>query len=205
MPLLSCLPSSLLLGLPLGQLNLRHSCPRSCPLGQSGSWQRCWKVLNSMFACMLPLSLYFVAVQSWSRIQLFVTPWPAARQAPLSSTLSRSLLKFMSIESVMLSKHLILCRFPSIRVFSNEAALCIGGQTIGASAAATVLPMDIQGWYPSGLTGFISLQSKGVSRVFSSTMVWKHQFFGTQSSLWSNSHIRTRLLENRFDDTDLCR
>ena len=70
-----------------------------------------------------------------------------------------------------------------------------GGQSIGASALASVLPMNILDWFPLGLTGLISLQSKGLSRVFSSTTVQKHQFFGAQPSLWSNSHIRTWLLE----------
>ena len=70
-----------------------------------------------------------------------------------------------------------------------------GGQSIGASASASVLPMSIQGWFPLGLTGLISLKSKGLSRVFSNTTVQKHQFFGAQPSLWSNSHIHTRLLE----------
>ena len=71
------------------------------------------------------------------------------------------------------------------------------GQDIRVSASASVLPMNIQGWFPLGLTGLISLQSKGLSRVFSSTTVQKHQFFGSQSSLQSNSHIHTRLLEKQ--------
>ena len=79
--------------------------------------------------------------------------------------------------------------FPSIRVFSSESALPSGGQGIGASASASVLPMNIQGWLPWGWTGRISLLSKGPSRVFSSTTVWKHWFFSSQPSLWSNSHI----------------
>ena len=79
-----------------------------------------------------------------------------------------------------------------------------GRQSIGA--LAWVLPMNIQSWFPLGLTGLISLQSKGLSRVFSSTTVWKHQFFGAQPSLWSNSHIHTWLLEKNhsFNYTDLC-
>jgi len=76
--------------------------------------------------------------------------------------------------------------FPSIRVFSSESALCI---------SATVLPVNIQGWFPLILTSLISLQSKGLSRVFSHTIDQKHQFFGAQPSLWSNSHICTWLLE----------
>ena len=70
-----------------------------------------------------------------------------------------------------------------------------GGHSIGVSASTSILPMNIQGWFPLGLAGLMSLQSKGLSRVFSSTTVQKHQFFGAQTSLWSNSHIRTWLLE----------
>ena len=109
----------------------------------------------------------------------------------------------MSIESVMPSSHLILCCplllppaiFPSIRVFSNESVLCSGGQSTGVSASASVFPMNIQDWFPLGLNGLISLQSKGLSRVFSNTTVQKHQFFSTQLSLWSDSYIHTWLLE----------
>ena len=81
--------------------------------------------------------------------------------------------------------------FPSIRVFSNELTVVSGGQSIGVLVSATVLPINIQGWFPFGLTGLISLQSKGLSEVFSSTTVWKHQFFGLQPYLWFNSHICT--------------
>ena len=77
----------------------------------------------------------------------------------------------------------------------NELALRIGGQSTGASASASVLPMNIQHLFPLGLTGLISSQSKGLSEVFSNTTVWKHHFFSTQPSLWSNSHIHTWLLE----------
>ena len=109
----------------------------------------------------------------------------------------------MSIESVMLSNHLILCCpllllpsvFPSSKVFYNESPLHLGGQCIGASASASVLPVNIQGWFPFGLTALISLLSKGLSRVFSSTTIWKHQFFGSQPSLWFSYHIHTWLLE----------
>ena len=70
-----------------------------------------------------------------------------------------------------------------------------GGQSIGVSASASVLPMTFQDWFPLGWTGWISLQSKGLSRVFSNTTVQKHQFFGAQPTLWSSSHIHTWLLE----------
>ena len=102
---------------------------------------------------------------------------------------SPSSLKLMSIELVMPSNHLILCRplllppsiFPSIRVFSNEF-FASGGQSIGVSASTSVLPMNIQDWFSLGWTGWISLQSKGLSTVFSDTIVQKHQFFSTPSS-----------------------
>ena len=131
------------------------------------------------------------SVQSLSHVQLFATPWTAAHQASLPITNSWSLLKLMSIESVMPSNHLILCHpllllpsiFPSIRVFSNKSVFASGGQSIGASASASVLPMNIQDWFPLGLTGLISLQSKGLSRVFSNTTVQKHQFFGARLSI----------------------
>ena len=127
------------------------------------------------------------SVQSLSHVWVFATPWTAAHQASLSITNSWSLLKLMSIESVMPSNHLILCHslllppsiFPSIRVFSNES----GGQSIGISASASVLPMNIQDSFPLGWTGWISLQSEGLSRVFSSITVQSNQFFGTQPSL----------------------
>ena len=124
--------------------------------------------------------------------RLFATPWIAARQASLSITNSRSLLKLMSIASVMPSNHFILCRplllllsiFPSIRVFSSELVLhSSGGQCIGVSASASVLPMNIQDWFSLGLTSWISLQFKGLSRVFSNSKVQKHEFFSTQLSL----------------------
>ena len=110
-------------------------------------------------------------VQSLSRLRLFLTPWTAAHQASLSITNSRSSPKLMSIESMMPSSHLILCRPflllppipPSIRVFSNESALCIRWQSIGVSASTSVLPMNIQDWFPLGWMGWIFLQSKGLS------------------------------------------
>ena len=137
------------------------------------------------------IKIQFSSVQSFSRVPLFVNPWAAACQASLSVTNSRTLPKLMSIKSVMPSSHLILCRpllllpsiFPSIRVFSNESALRMRLPNIGVSASTSVLPMNTQGWSPSEWTGWISLQSKGLSRVFSNTTVQKHQFFSTQLSL----------------------
>ena len=140
-----------------------------------------------------------VVVQSLSHVQLFATPWTAACQASLSFTIAQSLLKLMSIESVMPSNHLILCHpfllLPSFfpRVFSRVSWLFAScGQSIGASVSESVLPMYVQDWFPSGLTGLISML---LSTVFPSITIWKHQFFGAQPSLGYNSHIYTWLLE----------
>ena len=123
--------------------------------------RRCWSKVE--------FELYqFSSVQSLSRVRLFATPWIAARQASLSITSSQSLLKLMSVESVMPSSHLIFCRLlllvapipPSIRVFSNESTLCIRWRSIGVSASASVLPVNTQDWSPLGWTGWISLQPK---------------------------------------------
>ena len=144
----------------------------------------------------------FSSVQSLSCVWLFATPWIAARQASLSITNSRSSLRLTSIELVMPYSYLILCHPlvlrppvpPSIRVFSNESIFAWGGQSIGVSALPSVLPKNIQDWSPLEWTGWIS-QFKGLTRVFSSTTVQKHQFFGTQLSSQFNSHIHTWLLE----------
>ena len=123
-----------------------------------------------------------VVVQLLSHAQLFATPWTAALQASLSFTISQNLFKLMSMGSMMPSNHLVLCHpllllpsiFPSIRIFSMSWLFASGGQSIGTSAS--VFPMNIRSWFPLGWTGLISLQSKGLSRVFSSTPVWKHQW-----------------------------
>ena len=126
-----------------------------------------------------------------------MSPWTAARQASLPLTISQRMLKFMSIEPVMLSNHLILSLplfilpsiFPSIRVFSKSKLFISGGQSIGASAP--VLPMNIQGWFPLGLTGLISSLSNGLSRVFSSATIWKQQFFSSQPSTYGPAPTST--------------
>jgi len=141
-------------------------------------------------------SVQFSSIQSLSHVGPFATPWTAARQAFLSITNSRSLLKLISFKSVMPSNHLILCHplllppsiFPSIRLlikktpnkesFQMSQFFPLGGQGTGISISASVLPMNIQDWSPLGWTGWISLQSKGLSRVFFNTTFQKHQFFG---------------------------
>ena len=147
----------------------------------------CALTLGHIFLAPYALSVWFssIAQSFW----FFETPWTAAHQASLSITNSWSPPKPMSTESVMPSNHLILCRllllpsiFPSVMVFSNKL-FTSGGQSIGVSASASVLPMNTQDWSPLESTGWISLQSKGLSRVFSNTTVQKHQFFGIQLSL----------------------
>ena len=141
----------------------------------------------------------FGSVQSLSRVQLFATPWIAARQASLSIANFWSSPKLVCIESVMPSGRLILCHPllllppipPSIRVFPVSQLFAWGGQSIGVSASVSVLPMNIQDWSLLGWTVWISLQSTGLSGVFSNTTVQKHPFFGAQLSSQSNSHIHT--------------
>ena len=139
---------------------------------------------------------------SLSRVQLFVTPLTAAPQASCPSlspgvcsnscplwqwchpTISSSVIPFSSC----------LPSLPASGSFPVSQLFTSGGQSIGASTSALVFPMNIQGWFPLGLIGLISLLYKGLSRGFSKTTVQKHQFFGAQPSLWSNSHIHTWLL-----------
>ena len=136
-----------------------------------------------------------VAVQSLSYVQFFATPWTVGCQASLSFTTSQSMLKLMSIESVMPSNRLILCcpllllpsMFPVSRSFQMSWLLASGGQIFAVSASASVLPRDIQGWFPLEWPDWISLQYKGLWRVFSNTTVQKHQLFGAQPSLLLNS------------------
>ena len=157
-------------------------------------------ILFSLQHCILNQSVQFSQL---SRVQLFATPWIAARQASLSISNYRSLLKLMSIESVMSSSHLTLCHplllltlsLPASGSFPQSQLSAWGGQSIGVSASASVLPVNTRDWSPLGWTGWISLQSKGLSRVFSNTTVQKHQFFSTQLSSQSNSHIHTWPLE----------
>ena len=129
--------------------------------------------------------------QSLSHVQLFATPWNAVHQASLSITLSQSLLKLMSIESVMPSNHLTsivpfsscLQSFPASGSFPMSHFYTSGGQSIGVFASASVLSMNIQDCFPLGWTDLISLQSKGLSTVFSNTTVQNHQFFNAKISL----------------------
>ena len=102
---------------------------------------------------------------------------------------------YLTISSSVAHFSFCLQSFQASGSFSMSQLFNSGGQIIGASASAAVLPMNIQDWFPLRVTGLISLQFKGLSRVFSSTTIWKHQFFGIQPALWSDSHIHTWLLE----------
>ena len=147
--------------------------------------------------CILPIALCewlypLSSVRLLSCVQLFATPWTAAHQASLSITNSWSPFKLMSIESVMPSNHLIFCRpflllpsiFPSIRAFTNESTLRIRGPKYWSFSFISPSNEDPGLVYiPLGWTDWISLQSKGLSRIFSSTTVQKHQFFCTHPSL----------------------
>jgi len=141
------------------------------------------------FHVLTPATCEYVIVESLSCAQLSAPPWTTAHQAPLSSTISWSLLRFMFIGSVMLYSHLILCCplllslvFPSIRVFSSESALHIRWPEYWSFSFSISLSNEYSGWFPLGLTVLISFQSKGLWRVFSSTTIWKHQFFMVQLS-----------------------
>ena len=185
---------------------MRHTCY---------DWKSGWgkmQLLWSPWAQLIknpPAMQEFSSVQSLSCVQLFATPWIAARQASPSITNSRSSLRLTSIESVMPSSHLILCRPllllppipPSIRVFSNESTLHIRCPEYWSFSFGIIPSKEIPGLISFRMdwldllavqgTGWISLQSKGLSRVFSNTTVQKHQFFGAQPSWQSNSHIHT--------------
>ena len=144
-----------------------------------------------------------IVVHSLSHVWPFATPWTEACQASLSFAISQSSLKFMSIESVMPSNDLILCHpllllpsvFPSIRVFSSELALHTRWSKYWSFSFGISPSKEYSGLISLGLTGLVSLLSRGFSRVFFSTTIQKHQFFGAQFSLWSNSYIHTWLLE----------
>ena len=179
-----------------------------CRLYNISFWKKCLLIfwlynslpvylLKSTFGClrvlafMNEISINHVQVLccsfEWpSHIWLILTPWNAAHRASLSFTISKCLLKFMSIELVLPYNHLFL---------PMSQPLASGGQNVAASASASVLPINIQSWFPLGLTGLISLLSKRLSIVFSSTTIWKHKSFGVQPYLWSNFHIQIWLLE----------
>ena len=145
-------------------------------------------------------TLFFVTVQSVSHVRLFATPWSSARQASLSFTVSWSLLKLMSIESVMPSNHLILCHppfssstqsFPASGSFLMSWLFPSGGQSTGASASELVLPMNIQGWFPLGLTSLIHFLV--ANKIISNTKRTSRFHFKTMYSLPISHNARNTL------------
>ena len=149
------------------------------------------------------VSITFFVVQLLIPVRLFVNRWTSAHPLPYSSlspgvcsnSCSLSWWCYPTISSSVAPFSFCLQSFQASGSFLMSWLFASGGQSIGASASTSVLPMNIQNWFPLGLTGLISLLSKGLSRVFSSSIVQKRQFFGTQPSLWFNSHICTWLLE----------
>ena len=153
--------------------------------GNPGSKFSWWSPITSKCLFGAWICIWILIMHYWMQNQFSCSvvsnstiPWTAACQASLSITNSPSLLKLASIESVMPSNHLILCHpfllmpsvFPSIGSFPVSQFFASGGQTIGVSDSASVFPMNIQDWFPLGLTGWISLQSRGLSRVFNTTV-----------------------------------
>ena len=161
---------------------------------RKGTYLSCYII--GMFTLTFWFRAYFA--QRWCSVQFShsvvsdsARPWTAARQASLPITSSRRLLKLMSIESMMPSNHLILCHplllppsiFPASGSFLMRSFFASGGQSIGVSASTSLLPMNIQDWFPLKWTSWISWQFKGLSRVFSKTTDQKHPFFSAQLSL----------------------
>ena len=175
-----------------------NKCWKGC--GQKGTLLLCW------WECKLTQPLWknvFSSVQSLSRVQLFETPWTAACQASLSITNSQvhsnpcpsSRWCHPTIASSVVPFSSCPQCFPTSGSFQMSQLFASGSQSIGVAASTLFLPMNTHHWSPLGWTGWISLQSKGLSRVFSNTTVQTHQFFSAQLSLWSNSHIHTWPLE----------
>ena len=175
----------------------KYQPPGSQVMLDAGTFQSHAALSSTLFQFQLS------SVQLLSHVRLFVTPWTAAHQASLSITNLQSLLKLMSIKSVMPSNHLILCRpllllpsiFPSIRVFSNESVLCIRWPKYWSFSFNISPSNEHLGLSPLGWSGWISLQAKGLSRVFSNTAVQSINSLALSflygPTLTSNSHIRT--------------
>ena len=141
---------------------------------------------RSLFSCSVLSNFLWTHGLKLSRLSCPLSPRVCSNSCPLSwwcyLTISSSAAPFSSYPQSFLASGSL----PTSQLFTSD------GQNIGASASASVLPMNIQDWFILGLTALIPLQSKGLSRVFSNTTVWKHQFFSAHSSFWSNSHISTR-------------
>ena len=167
-------------------------CANTSFLSQGWIEKDCSRKISSIIYItrMNPEKGWISSVQSLSCVRLFATPWIAAHQASVIITNVQSLPTLMSIDSVIppISSSVIpfsSCpqSFPASGSFQMSQLLTSGGQSIGVSGSTSVLPMNTQYWFPLGWTGWISLQSKVLSRVFSNTTVQKHQFFCAQLSL----------------------
>ena len=153
---------------------------------------------------ILMLPIQFSSLQWLSHVWLFATPWTAAHQASLSITNTWSWLRLMSVKLVMPSNYLILYRsvatcfqsFPASGFFQMSQFFSSGGQNTGVSTSASILPMNIQGWFHLGWTGWISLQSKGLPRIFSNTTVQKRQFFGVLDNM---RHFRRAEISESYE------
>ena len=178
---------------PTGLLNIK------CPSAQL-SMLLLWKMATTWQHFFMPLSFFFyflcnfILLLCWNRVDF---------QCCVCIRCSLQSLSHVQLFVVMSSNHLILCcpfsscpqSLPASGSFPMSQLFASGGQSIGVSASTSFSPMNTQDWSPLGWTGWISLQSKGLSRVFSNTTVQKHQFFSAQPSLGSNSHIHTWPLE----------
>ena len=201
--------------LPLWRENPMQNCwPSATPVGAQGKvrhsvlqgvwWDRMFLGTDFMIAILTSPHIYFSSVHSLS-LQHTRLPCPSptlgarSNSCPSSSwchpTISSSMSPFPPAFNFSQHQGLFFSFLFFIRVFSNESVLRISWSNFQASASASVFPMNTQDWFPLGWTGWISLQSKGLSRVFSNTTVQKHQFFSVQPSLWSSSQIHTWLLE----------
>ena len=156
-----------------------------------------------MYVSPTCISVYVVILKSLSHVRLFVThglqharlPCPSLSSRLCSNSRALSWWCYLTMSSSAALFSFCLQSFPTSGSFPISRVFISGSQSIGTSALASVFAMSIQCWLPLGLTVLISLQSKGLFRVFSSTTICKHQFFSTQPSLWSNSHVHTWLLE----------
>ena len=169
---------------PFWTLEKRHI---PCPL-----WHFCVSVqLGYLLSCSRSVMFDSLPLHGLQDSRL---PCPSPSPRACSNTCPLSQWCHPTISSSVIPLFLCLQSFPVSGSFLMNQSFASGGQSLGVSASASVLPINIQDWFPLGLTGLISLQSKGLSRIFSNTTVQKHQFFGTQLSLWSNTHIHTGLL-----------
>ena len=205
---------------------LQGCCLLVFPLGWGMFWSmvhsppplHCFSQILSFVFYLLERFFSFIqslcpidVVQSLSRVQLFATPWiawlpcPSPSPGACSNSCPLSPRCHSAISSSVIPSSSCLQLFPASGSFLRSQLLASGGQSNGASVLASVLSMNNQDWFPLGWTGLISLQSKGLSRVFSNTIIKKHQFFSAQPSLWSNSHIYTWHQKNiALTMQDLC-